>query len=108
MSAFTITKMALADLKEISRYTQEQWGRKQRTTYLTMLDACFNQLAKNPLKGKDCSEIRTSYRKYAAGSHVIFYRQLSDHSIEIVRILHGRMDIEARLSESGINSSNQK
>ena len=97
---FTLTKKAVSDLKEIGRYTQDQWSREQRDIYLTMMDACFHQLAADPLKGKDCSDIRQGYRKQTAGSHVIFYRQLSDNKIEIVRILHGHMDIETRLSES--------
>jgi len=50
--------MAKADLKEIAIYTQDKWGRGQCNEYLTMLDACFHQLAANPLKGKDYSDIR--------------------------------------------------
>ena len=98
MPSFTITNMAKADLKEIGHYTQERWGRDQRDQYLTMLDACFHQLASNPLQGKDCSDIRNGYRKLSAGSHLIFYRQTLTDTIEIVRVLHGRMDIETRLS----------
>lgn len=100
MPSFTLTNRAKADLKEIALYTQEQWGRDQRNEYLSMLDVCFHQLAANPLKGKDCSDIRNGYRKLIAGSHVIFYRQMLNNSIEIVRILHGRMDIETLLSGS--------
>lgn len=98
MPAFTLTNKAKADLKEIGQYTQAQWGRNQRNKYLTMLDACFRQLAANPLNGKDCSDIRNGYRKLNVGSHVIFYRQAHADSIEIVRVLHGRMDIEMQLS----------
>lgn len=98
MPRFTLTKKAKADLKEIARYTQDQWGCDQRDKYLAMLDGCFHQLAANPLIGKDCSEIRSGYRKMKAGSHVIFYRQTSADMIEIVRILHGSMDIETRFS----------
>ncbi len=98
MSTFTLTNKAFADLKDIGRYTLQQWGREQRNLYLKMLDATFRQLAANPLKGKDCSDIRNGYRKFNAGGHVIFYRQLSSDTIEIVRILHGRMDCETRLS----------
>lgn len=98
MSSFVITNMAKADLKEIGRYTLEHWGRDQRDQYLTRLDACFHHLAENPHTGKDCSEIRDGYRKFNAGSHVIFYRQSLPDMIEIVRILHGRMDIETRLA----------
>jgi len=98
MPTFTLTNKAFADLKAIGRYTSEQWGREQRNLYLKMLDATFWHLAANPLNGKDCSDIRNGYRKFNAGSHVIFYRQLSGDTIEIVRILHGRMDCETRLS----------
>ena len=98
MPFFSLTNVAKADLKEIGRYTQENWGRDQRDLYLRMLDVSFQQLADNPLKGKDCSDIRSGYRRYSAGSHVIFYRQQSSSAIEVVRILHGRMKISTRLS----------
>ena len=98
MPTFTLAKKALDDLKSISRYTLEHWGREQRNLYLRMLDASFQQLAADPLKGKDCSDIRHGYRKFNAGSHVIFYRQISTDTIQIARILHGRMDCETRLS----------
>jgi toxin ParE1/3/4 len=99
MPSFTLTNMAKADLKEIARFTQNRWGREQRDLYLQMLDVSFHQLAVNPLKGSDCSEIRTGYRKLITGSHVIFYRQIYADLIEIVRILHGHMDIETRLTD---------
>lgn len=98
MATFTLTNKAIADLKDIGLYTLEHWGREQRNLYLQMMDVSFQQLATNPLSGKNCSDIRDGYRKFSAGSHVIFYRQKSSDSIEIVRILHGRMDCETRLS----------
>jgi toxin ParE1/3/4 len=98
MSSFCLTKKAVADLLEIGRYTEKHWGKEQRNKYLAQLDAGFHQLAANPLQGRDCSEIRKGYRKMKVGSHVIFYRQTSAVKIEIVRILHGCMDIESRLS----------
>ena len=94
MPTFTLTNRAKADLKEIAIFTQNRWGREQRNLYLQMLDISFEQLAVNPLKGKDCPEIRIGYRKLNAGSHVIFYRQTLADMIEIVRVLHGHMDIE--------------
>lgn len=70
MPGFTLTNKAKADLKEIARYTQVQWDREQRNKYLAMLDLCFQQLAANPFKGTDCSEIRSGYRKMSTGSHL--------------------------------------
>jgi len=98
MPPFTLTNMAKADLKEIGRYTLKNWGREQRNHYLSILDVSFHQLAANPLKGKDCSEIRSNYRKLNVGCHVIFYRQTIPDTIEVVRVLHGSMDIVTRLS----------
>ena len=84
---------------EIARYSQEHWGIDQRNRYLTLLDTSFWQLAANPLKGKDCSDIKSGYRKFSVGSHVVFYHQISTASIEIIRVLHSRMDTESRLLE---------
>jgi toxin ParE1/3/4 len=98
MSSFTLTNMAKADLKDIGRYTLTKWGREQRNYYLSILDACFLQLSENPFNGTDCSEIRSGYRKFNVGSHVIFYRQVIANHIEIVRVLHGHMDVENHLS----------
>jgi toxin ParE1/3/4 len=99
MPSFTLTNLAKADLKEIGSCTQNRWGREQRDLYLQMLDVSFQQLAANPLKGKNSSDIRNGYRKLNACNHVIFYRQTLADTIEIVRVLHGHMDIETRLSD---------
>jgi plasmid stabilization system protein ParE len=40
--------------------------------------------------------IRKGYRVYHVGRHLIFYRQKSP-GIEIIRILHDRMDVETHL-----------
>jgi toxin ParE1/3/4 len=59
------------------------------------------ELAENPFNGKDCSEIRSDYRKFYVGSHSIFYRQIVADSIEIVRVLHGHMDVKNHLYDVG-------
>lgn len=98
MAGFILTNKAKADLLEIARYTREHWGQEQRDLYLRMLDGCFKQLAANPAQGGDCGEIRPGYRKLSAGSHIIFYRKHAGQTIEIVRILLGRMDYDSQLS----------
>jgi toxin ParE1/3/4 len=97
MPSFSLTHKAVADLLSIGRYTEKQWGPAQRRTYLSMIDETFSALAQKPLQGQDCSNIKTGYRKKNIGSHVIFYRQINDEEIQIVRILHGRMDFLSRL-----------
>jgi len=98
MPGFQLTARAKADLRSIGRYTQATWGREQRNTYLARLDASFHLLAREPQRGRACDDIRPGYRKYHVGRHLIFYRQ-SPGGIEIIRILHDRMDIEAHLDD---------
>ena len=77
MSSFDLTKSAQADLKSIARYTQEHWGARQRNTYLKEIDQIFHALAKNPLMGRTCDEIREGYRKFPHGAHVIYYKKMA-------------------------------
>ncbi len=98
MIAFRLTKKAVEDLRSIGRYTLKNWGHEQRNKYLAKLDASFHTIAREPNIGPACDNIRNGYRKYHVGRHLIFYRQTEVH-IEIVRILHDRMDIETHMPE---------
>ena len=98
MSGFIVSKKAEIDLVNIAIYTQNMWGKLQRNAYITEIDRSFFILAKDHKKGRDCSDIRKNYRKYKVGKHMIFYREINKNMIEIVRVLHDRMDIEMNLS----------
>ncbi|WP_243847722.1 type II toxin-antitoxin system RelE/ParE family toxin [Xanthomonas euroxanthea] len=91
-----LTRSALQDLKSIARHTQERWGIKQRNTYLKELDQAFRSVAKNPLIGRACDEVRAGYRKLPHGSHVIYYKSAPDHVL-VVRVLHAMMDVETNI-----------
>lgn len=97
MATFTLSLQAKTDLLSIGRYTQKTWGKIQRNRYLHLLDDSFQRLAQTPEIGQRCDDIRAGYWKYRVGRHLIFFRKKSDAAIEIVRILHGRMDIESAL-----------
>lgn len=94
---FTLTGKAKADLKSIARYTQQKWGKEQRGIYLKQYDMAFHMLAENSEAGAACDYIKVGYRKIPSGSHIIFYRSTSNDGIEIVRILHKRMDVKKQL-----------
>lgn len=67
MARFQLTRTAREDLKAIGRYTQRNWGRRQRDAYLTQLDRRFHTLAETPGLGRACDDIRAGYRRYAEG-----------------------------------------
>ena len=95
MRRFELTKSAHADLKAIARFTQSRWGVRQRNSYLKEVDKVFRSLAKNPLMGRACDEIREGYRKFPHGAHVIYYTQPNESELLIVRILHAMMDVDS-------------
>lgn len=96
MHGFKITHKAREDLIDIARFTETTRGREQRRFYLKQLGSTFHALAENPSLGRKCDEIRQSYYKYSEGSPVIFFRLGTDSNIEIIRILHKRMDAPSR------------
>ena len=98
MGQFTLTNKAKADLKSIAIYTQRKWGKNQRALYLKQFDDAFHLLADSPDAGVNCDFIKQGYRKFPNTSHVIFYRVVEGSQIEIVRILHKRMDVQMNLS----------
>lgn len=61
--------------------------------YAKQFDDAFEMLAQSPESGIKCDSIKKGYRKFPNGSHLIFYRALGGVEIEIVRILHKRMDV---------------
>ena len=96
MKSFALTRKAKADLYAIAIFTEEHWGKEQRNLYLKQFDEVFHLLAASPLTGKDCDYIKSGYRKFPQGSHIVFYRQGQNSVIEIIRILHKSMDVESK------------
>jgi toxin ParE1/3/4 len=99
MRAFTLTKKAKADLKSIASYTQRKWGKEQRKIYARQFDDVFHMLSETPAAGIKCDFIRLGYRKFPVTSHIVFYHSVSQSEIEVVRILHKRMDAKSQLKD---------
>jgi len=86
---------AQADLADIWRYSAEHWGVNQADRYTDDIrDACSG-LADGSRQGRP-AEIRTGYLKYRIGAHVIYFREY-ERRLEVIRILHARMDVGVHL-----------
>jgi toxin ParE1/3/4 len=89
---YRLSRLAVADLRSIGRYTLQQWGLEQAERYLDDLGRVLNLLAASPALGRECSHIRSGYRRMEQGRHVIFYRvRRRGAGIDVIRILHERM-----------------
>jgi toxin ParE1/3/4 len=95
---FRLSSAADADLRKIAEHTLQRWGEVQRDAYISELFEAFGRLADTPQIAMTADSIRAGYRKFPQGSHVIFFRSSDTHSIEIIRVLHKRMDADVHLS----------
>ncbi len=97
MPAWRVSRKAQQDIREIGRYTQRHWGRAQRRSYLSGLEECFERLAETPTLAAERREYVPPVRIYRYASHLIVF--LADkNGILVLRVLHGNMDVPARLS----------
>lgn len=95
MRRYTLSPRAQSDLEEIWDYTAARWSVDQAEIYVCQIKAAV-EAAADPRRGRACDEVRAGYRKYPAGTHVLFYRTMAN-GVDIVRILHQRMDFERHL-----------
>ena len=100
MPLFLLTNLAKNDLRTIAKFTEQKWTKNQRNIYIKQFDETFKTLAKNPEIGKHCAFIKEGYQKFPQGNHVIFYRKVPSGNVEIIRILHKKMDVGSKLSHS--------
>jgi toxin ParE1/3/4 len=97
---FKLSKKALSDIEDIWLFTVENWSVIQADRYFNSIFQEIEFIAENPLAGKDYSHIRKNYRCSKVASHLIFYRVVvSKNEVEIIRVLHQRMDIENLIRE---------
>lgn len=96
MSQVILSPKAKSDLSDIWGYTLAEWGIDQAEKYVRELWAVMQELASNPSTSTDISDVRKGYRKTRSGSHVIFFKLIRE-GIDVVRILHQKMDFERHL-----------
>ena len=94
MAKLKFTNKAVKDLSDIWRYTVDTWSESQADKYYRLIISACSTIAKKPQIGKEYSQIHPDLKGKLTSKHIIFYRELKDQSIEIIRILHERMDLK--------------
>lgn len=93
-----ISRKASAEIASIWDYTAKEHGVAEADNYVAAMDRIMAMALQFPEMGSDYCEVRDGYRKLLSGSHLIFYIP-HDQGIEIMRVLHVREDIPARLED---------
>lgn len=99
MAKYILTNKAVEDISKIWDYSYEVWSENQADTYYELLIETCQQIAKKPTIGKKYNEISIDLLGFSVGKHIIFYRISGTKDIEVVRILHERMDLKNRIKE---------
>jgi len=90
---------AIDDFNNIWDYTFEQWSENQADKYYSTLRFACKEIGENPDIGKEYTGIRRDLLGLKSGKHIIFDHLTSEDEIEVIRILHERMDLKNRLTE---------
>lgn len=111
MAQFKIAARAERDLVSILGLSEERWGTEGRERYATLVSAALQKIARDPL-GPSSRErelvgpqMRSLHLRHAGSRrhvrdpvHIVFYR-VTKTSIEIVRVVHERMNPHAHVGQ---------
>jgi toxin ParE1/3/4 len=115
MGRFRLSRLAEADVAGILAASRRQWGSAGERRYAALIAAAFRKVAAEPAgpatrhRGEVRPGIRSFHLRQARSAdpegrvrrpvHVLYYRQISPDVIEIVRVLHERMEPRRHLFE---------
>ena len=97
---FQVRQAADNDLLNIFIYGCEQFGADTAEAYIYRLEAGIQQLTEHPKSGRSIEQIIAGVRALPVVSHVIYY-QVTDTTIDIIRVLHKSMLPEKHLTDTG-------
>ena len=91
------TSEANRDLKNVYKAVKA-FDRRAAQKMIARLDATLVRLSDYPFSGTEWSEVEQGLRRVVSGLNVIIYR-VEKNRILVLRVLDGRMDIEAEFVE---------
>lgn len=99
MPGYIISEEALNDINDIWMYTAEKWSVEQADRYYNLIFDEIEYIVEHFHMARDFSRVKKDYRYSKVKSHLIFFKKTSGGLIEIIRILHERMDLENQLTD---------
>lgn len=120
MARFRLTRPAQSDLAAILAASTERWGGEGRRRYAKLLISAMRQIAATP-DGPLCRKrnellagLRSFHLRHARSTpdsrrvrqpvHVLYYRAATPDLIEIVRVLHERMEPSRHLDDTSTSA----
>jgi toxin ParE1/3/4 len=108
VARFRVSKLAQSDLARILATGECRWGPEGRHRYAALIEAAMRQVADEPegAATRDRNALRrgtrslhlryirrgTSEAEVKNPVHILYYRSVHPELVEIIRVLHERMD----------------
>ncbi|MCK9626793.1 MAG: type II toxin-antitoxin system RelE/ParE family toxin [Bacteroidales bacterium] len=80
-------------------YTYQNGSIEQADRYYNLVLDEIEFIADNFESSKSVDYIKKGYKASLVKSHILFYKKSRSNVVEIIRVLHQRMDIEHRIDE---------
>ena len=96
---YSISEKANQDIEKIWLYTFENWSLEQADRYYDLILDEIEFISENFESGKSVDYIKKGYRASIVKSHTIFYKKSRRNIVEIIRVLHQKMDIENQIDK---------
>lgn len=97
MAKLILRQEAINDLTGIWEYTVETWSENQANKYYEAIKLACMDIARDPGLGRQYVEIRGELFGYKINKHIIFYHLAASDEVEVIRILHEKMDLKRQL-----------
>ncbi len=99
MAKVILRQKAIDDLNSIWHYSFQQWSENQADKYYAAIKLACKSIGDNPEIGREYPEIRSNLFGLKLKKHIVFYQLISKDEVEVIRILHERMDLKSRINE---------
>lgn len=93
---YRISETAIKDLDGIWESTYLNWSKEQADRYHSLIMNEIEFISENTTSGKSMEYVKEGYFIVYVKSHMIFFKR-NKGIVEIIRILHQKMDIESNL-----------
>ena len=97
MTEYILSEKALEDLNNIWIYKAENWSIEQADRYYNLILDEIEFATENFETTIDLCSVRKDYRYSKVKSHLVFCKKNENTEIEVVRIMHERMDLKNRI-----------
>jgi toxin ParE1/3/4 len=98
MARIQRTRAALNDLLDLWVIIADAPGTNRANAFIKKIEKTLLTLSKQPMMGRARPELRDNLRSFPVNPYILFYEPRDD-GILLVRVIHGRRDIDALFNE---------